>query len=127
MLQTSEGRAAVPMQQTTSTAQMAPAARVLHALALLLVCLLLAWCSIVYTRVSGSTSLVWMNNGLLVGLLVLRPRREWTELLAAATLASVIARAACGDALGANLIISLANVIECLLVAGAARWHTTDV
>jgi diguanylate cyclase (GGDEF)-like protein/PAS domain S-box-containing protein len=115
------------MQQTNTTAQIAPAARVLHALALFIVCLLLAWCSIVYTRVSGGTSLVWMNNGLLVGLLVLRPLREWTDLLAAATLGSVIARAANADPAGSNLLVSCANVIECLIVAGAARWHTADV
>jgi diguanylate cyclase (GGDEF)-like protein/PAS domain S-box-containing protein len=115
------------MQQTTTMAQIAPAARVLRFLLLLLVCLACAWSSIAYTRVPGSTSLVWVNNGLLVGLLVLRPLREWSELFAAATLASALARAVYGDTLWTNLWLNAANVLECAIVAGAVRWTVADV
>ena len=86
-----------------------------------------AWCSIRYTRVTGSVSLVWIGNGLLVGLLVLRPLREWPELFLAAILGSAAVRAAVGDPWWPNASLNFANVLECLLVAGAVRWRVPDV
>jgi len=106
---------------------LATVARVARSVAFALIALLCAWGSIAYTRVDGSVSLVWIVNGLLVGLLVLRPLREWPELFAAAVLGSIAARAAYGDPWWSNASLNAANVIECLLIAGAVRWRVPDV
>jgi len=106
--------------------RLTPATRLGRFALLLLLAFACAWCSIAYTRLSGNLSLVWIGNGLLVGLLILRQSREWPELFAAATLASVMARALYGDPWLSNVVVNLANVLECLIIAGTIRWRVPD-
>ena len=104
-----------------------PAAfRVGRFLLLLLISLLCAWYSIAFTRLSGNVSLVWVGNGLLVGVLIVRPLREWPELFGAAIGASAFARALYGDPWWSNAVLNAANVAECLIIAGAVRWRVPD-
>lgn len=97
---------------------------------LLLLTLLVAvtsYLSLMLTRVPSGAAAVWVGNGLMVGWLLSRPTSVWLRYAAAGFFAGVLARVLAGDGLAYAFALSIANLIEVLLVAGTVRRHIQDV
>ena len=86
-----------------------------------------AWIAIDLTRVAGSVSSVWITNGIVVGVLLFKPTRQWPWWIAAGWIGEFTARLVHGDALGMSIGNSLANVLEIVCVAGAIRRRVPDI
>ena len=86
-----------------------------------------AWIAIDLTRVAGSVSSVWIANGIVVGVLLFKPTRQWPWWIAAGWIGEFTARLLHGDALGMSIGNSLANVLEIVCVAGAIRQRVPDI
>ncbi len=61
----------------------------------------------------------WLPNGLLIGVMALRERREWRCLLACGCVANLIANLWAGNLLGLSLGFAIANGVECVVAAWA--------
>jgi diguanylate cyclase (GGDEF)-like protein len=85
-----------------------------------------AWFAITHTRFSGVSAL-WVANGLLTGALLLRPRGAWPALFVAAGLGQATARLVVGDALPMVVGVTIANLLECAVVAGWVRRDVDDL
>jgi diguanylate cyclase (GGDEF)-like protein/PAS domain S-box-containing protein len=95
----------------------APGVRWPALLALGLLALATTWFSITYTRFETGVSAVWLSNGLLVGALLLAPRNAWRSYFLVAAVAQVLARVWRGDPWPVVLVLLLANMVECAMVA----------
>ena len=89
---------------------------------------LCCWWSIIFTRGPGGVSTLWVASGVLCGLLITAPKREWPLAIGAAFLASVAVNllrhhGGWNVALG----LSLANVLDAWLVAYALVHFVDDV
>src|SRR5262249_26981365 len=81
------------------------------------------WLSIRYTRQPGGFSALWAASGLLCGILLTAPRREWRALFVAAFAGNLAAHFLAQDAWYPSIALSLAGIIESALVAfGIARF-----
>lgn len=85
------------------------------------------WLSLQPTHAPDTAAAVWVGNGLFVGWLLSRPSRRWPGYLAAGFLAEALVRQWSGDYLLQRFEISLANLVEVLIVAGAVRRLVPDV
>ena len=86
-----------------------------------------AWIAIDLTRVAGSVASVWIANGIVVGVLLFKPTRQWPWWVAAGWLGEIASRFLHGDAGVPSVGNSLANVLEILIVAGAIRARVPDI
>lgn len=86
-----------------------------------------AWIAIDLTRVAGSVASVWIANGIVVGVLLFKPTRQWPWWFAAGWAGEFIARLLHGDPAIMSIANSLANVVEVACVAGAIRHRVPDV
>lgn len=59
----------------------------------------------------------WLPNGMLIGVMVLRDRRDWQALLVSSGVASLLANLWAGNRFSVSVGLSLANVLECWLAA----------
>ncbi len=97
---------------------------------MLLLTLLIAaasYFSLTLTRVPSGVAAMWVSNGLLVGWLLSRPSPTWWRYLVAAFVAGAAARAFAGDELTRACVLTFANVVEVLIVAGTVRRYFDDV
>jgi diguanylate cyclase (GGDEF)-like protein/PAS domain S-box-containing protein len=88
---------------------------------------LLCWVSIRYTREPGGTSTLWLASGVLTGILLTSPRREWPWLVVSAFAANMIVRTAIGDPWSSAAILATATLIESVPVAAILVWRIGDV
>jgi diguanylate cyclase (GGDEF)-like protein/PAS domain S-box-containing protein len=86
-----------------------------------------SWLSLTLTRIPGGVASVWVANGLLVGWLLSRPTASWPRYVLAGLLAGIIARVLVGDRVAYALIITFANLVEVLLIAGIVRRRVPDI
>ncbi len=86
-----------------------------------------AWIAIDLTRVAGSVSSAWIANGIVVGVLLFKPTRQWPCWIAAGWVGEIAARLVHGDALGMSFGNSFANLVEIACVAGAIRRRVPDI
>jgi diguanylate cyclase (GGDEF)-like protein/PAS domain S-box-containing protein len=64
----------------------------------------------------------WPANGILLGFLLTSPRRRWLGFLGAGILASLTVHLVYGYAIRANIVMSLANVLEVLIATLPFYW-----
>jgi diguanylate cyclase (GGDEF)-like protein/PAS domain S-box-containing protein len=95
--------------------------------ALALLVLASTWFSLTYTRFQTGVSAVWLSNGLLVGALLLAPRREWLRYFVVAAAAQLIARAVKQDPWHYSVVLVTANMAECAIVAFWVRRREGDL
>ena len=98
----------------------------LGVLALCLLTLATSWFAFRNARFGGVAAL-WAANGLLTGALLLSPRRAWPAFFAAGLLGQLTARLAVGDDAMQVLVLPLANLLECAIVAYWVRRHVDDL
>ena len=99
----------------------APRSDVLALLALAVVSVAASYASLRLTRFSGGVATIWVANGLLVGLLLLLPRTRWLAWLSVGLLGQAAARILVGDAPLVVAGLSLANLVEIVIVVGWLR------
>jgi len=91
-------------------------------------CGLCAWWSITFTRGPGGVSTLWVVGGVLCGVMLTSPRRQWPALAAAAFLASTAVNVWWrGGSWQIGLGLGLANVIDATLVAFTLAYFVHDV
>src|SRR5437868_12971926 len=79
---------------------------------------LCCWWSITYTRGPGGISTLWVASGVLCGVLLTSPQRQWPLLMFVAFISSVIVNVWWRDgAWDIGLGLSFANIIDASLVA----------
>ncbi|HET9448880.1 MAG TPA: MASE1 domain-containing protein [Steroidobacteraceae bacterium] len=86
-----------------------------------------AWLGITLTPQSGPVAAVWLSNGLLAGILLLRSREEWPAILAACFVANVAVNSFSGSSLATATGFSVANTVEVLIAALALRPSLTGL
>ena len=85
-----------------------------------------AWLGIALTRDPGFAS-IWLSNGLLAGILLLRSRAEWPWIIGACFLVNVAVNSFTGSGLASATGFSVANTVEVLIAALALRPSLTGV
>lgn len=112
-----------------STARPSPETSISHvgALALGLLIAVATWISIAYGRVQGEVAMVWVVNGMLVGVALIAPRRDWPRLFLIAAAAMLLVRGLYGDTIGLALFLTAVNLLESGLVAGTVRHFVPDI
>lgn len=85
------------------------------------------WLSIDLTRAQGGVASVWITNGLMVGLMLFRPLQQWSAILIAGLIGNLVARLGHHDPFPLALGLSLANLLEVVLVAGPIRRRVPDI
>lgn len=85
-----------------------------------------AWLGIALTRDPGVAA-IWLSNGLLAGILLLRSRAEWPWILAACFVVNVAVNSITGSSLVTATGFSVANSVEVLIAALALRPSLTGV
>jgi PAS domain S-box-containing protein len=85
-----------------------------------------AWLGIALTRDPGVAA-IWVSNGLLAGILLLRSRAEWPWILGACFAVNVAVNSFTGSTLTSATGFSVANTIEVLIAALALRPSLTGV
>lgn len=86
-----------------------------------------AWWSLHYASGPAGFSMLWLQSGLLVGVLLTSPRSQWPGYLCGALLASLLVNVQHNGASWLGLALSVANVLDAWLVAGIVRWRVGDV
>ncbi len=84
---------------------------------------LCSWLGIVLSHQSEGVATIWLSNGILFGLVITRPRREWIAYFVAGLAADTLADVIYGDTFKVAIGVSLANSIEVILsVVLLTRW-----
>jgi diguanylate cyclase (GGDEF)-like protein/PAS domain S-box-containing protein len=110
-----------------ATASAPPAGRMwLGVLALALFAFLGSWFALSLARFGGVAA-VWVANGLLTGALLLSPKSTWRWWLLAGALGQIAARVLVGDAAPLVLGLTLANLLECGIIAWWVRREVADL
>src|SRR5215472_13717230 len=86
-----------------------------------LIAALAAWAGIELTRAAHSVAAFWFTNGILLALLLTRPRREWPALLAAGLVGDVTAGHLVADPIAQTAVLEGSNGVEILLAAMLLR------
>lgn len=87
------------------------AARV-RLLVVFLVAAVCSWTGIVLSRQSEGVATIWLSNGILFGLLITQPRKQWLAYFIAGLVADTAADMVYGDPFRVAFGVSLANSIE---------------
>ncbi|HEX4304388.1 MAG TPA: ATP-binding protein [Rhizomicrobium sp.] len=74
----------------------------------------------------GRISTIWIGNAIVLAALLKRPRGAWFEILGVAFLANFAANVVTGDLVLRGAGLSLANMLEVLIVAWPLRWLGFD-
>ena len=83
--------------------------RLLSVFVLATVC---SWLGIVLSRQSEGVATIWLSNGLLLGLLITQPKRQWLPYFMAGLAADTFADMVYGDPFRLAIGVSLANSVE---------------
>ena len=83
--------------------------RLLAAFCVLTVC---SWLGIMLSRQSAGVATIWLSNGILFGLVITRPRRQWVGYFLAGLAADTMADVLYGDPFRVAIGVSLANSVE---------------
>ena len=92
-----------------------------HLAAVSLVAALAAWAGIELTRSYYSFAAIWFSNGILIALLLDRPRRTWPALIAAGLFGNIVVGQLTGDTLAQTAVLEGSNGTEILLAATLMR------
>ena len=76
---------------------------------------LCSWLGIVLSHQSEGVATIWLTNGMLFGLVITRPRRQWIPYFAAGLAADTLADVVYGDPFRVAFGVSLANSLEVIL------------
>ncbi|MEQ7872448.1 diguanylate cyclase [Sphingomonas sp. ASV193] len=88
--------------------------------------------TLAFTRVTGGVSTLWIATGVLGGILVYRPRRDWPPIVAAAGIASMAATSLFGFGPAGAIPFAFVNMAEATIgarIAGrleARQWEPFD-
>ncbi len=96
-------------------------------LAVLIAVLLCAWWSIAWTRGAEGFSSLWIAGGVVCGVLLGSPRREWPWLTAAMFVGSFAINFLHGSPASVGIGLSLANTLEPWMVAYLVARRISDV
>ncbi|MDI1253969.1 sensor domain-containing diguanylate cyclase [Thermomonas sp.] len=88
---------------------------------------LCAWWSIVYTRGALGFSSLWVGSGVLCGVLLTSPRREWLPYLLGAFAASLVVNILLNGLSQIGIVLSFANTLDAWIVAAAVASRVNDV
>ena len=97
------------------------AARIATSAGLSAIMFVLAWAAILLTRQTDHVAAVWLANAVVVAVMLRSPDRRWPELLAAAAIGNLGANLESGGGLATAVILTVANLVECMIVALAMR------
>lgn len=86
-----------------------------------------AWLSRSLVPIHGEIAAVWVSNGIFAGWLLSRPTGVWAGYLMAGFAAEFVARQVSGDDMFAGAALSVVNLLEVMIVAGAVRRTVPDV
>jgi diguanylate cyclase (GGDEF)-like protein/PAS domain S-box-containing protein len=86
-----------------------------------------AWLSLTLAKGPGELAAIWIGNGIFTGWLLSRPTSVWPAYVVAGLLAGSAAEILSGSPAHYALLISLCDLIEVLIVAGAVRRVVPDV
>lgn len=78
---------------------------------------LFSWLGIVLSHQSDGVATIWFSNGILFGLLITRPAREWLGYFAVGLAADTLADFVYGDPFALAVGVSLANSVEVITSA----------
>ena len=115
------------MTATVATRPGTSSALLAKAIGLAIVIGLCAWWSIVYTRGALGFSSLWVGSGVLCGVLLTSPRREWAPYLVGAFVASLAVNAWLNGLSPMGVVLSLANTLDAWLVAVIVASRINDV
>ncbi|MDE1985966.1 MAG: MASE1 domain-containing protein [Alphaproteobacteria bacterium] len=87
---------------------------------------LASWGSIRITQHSGRIAAIWLTNGVVLTALFKSSTRRWVPIALVAVIANVVADSLSGDNLAAACALSLANLVEVLIVAVPMRRYKLD-
>jgi len=87
-------------------------ARLVVAFAVLAMC---SWMGIMLSRQSEGVATIWFSNGILFGLVITRPRRQWMGYFLAGLAADTLADMGHGDPFRVAIGVSVANSVEVIL------------
>jgi diguanylate cyclase (GGDEF)-like protein len=82
-----------------------------------LVLLLFSWLGIKLSNSSEGVATIWFTNGMLLALVILRPRNLWLQYFAVGLLADTLADVLYGDRFALAFGVSVANSVEVILSA----------
>ena len=82
-----------------------------------LVLLLFSWLGIKLSNSSEGVATIWFTNGMLLALVILRPRHFWIQYFAVGLFADTLADVLYGDRFALAFGVSLANSVEVILSA----------
>jgi len=85
----------------------------------------MAWAGIELTRELDRIAAIWLGNGFLVAMLLMRPKAEWSPLIACAWAANFGVNVYTGDTIPIAIGLSLTNSLETLLAASALHGVIT--
>ncbi len=88
---------------------------------------LCAWWSIAYTRGALGFSSLWVGSGVLCGLLLTSPRREWPPYLLSAFAAFLCVNFLLNGMTPLGIALSFANTLDAWLVAAVVASRVNDV
>ena len=95
--------------------------------ALALAIALCAWWSIVFTRGALGLSSLWVASGVLCGVLLTSPRKQWLPFLLAAFIASVAVNFLCRGVDPRGVALSFANSLDAWMVAVLVARYAGEV
>ncbi|MEO8742054.1 MAG: diguanylate cyclase [Lysobacteraceae bacterium] len=94
--------------------------------ALALAIALCAWWSIVFTRGALGLSSLWVASGVLCGVLLTSPRKQWLPYMLAAFVASIMVNFLCKGVDPRGVVLSFANTLDAWIVAALVARHAGD-
>jgi diguanylate cyclase (GGDEF)-like protein/PAS domain S-box-containing protein len=100
---------------------------VLALLAVTALCAGSTWVSLALTRLDGGVATLWIANGLLTGVLLLRPRERWFWWFLGAGFGQLGVRLTFPDAFATSLVLTGINLAEAWLVAHWIRRGTRSL
>jgi len=101
--------------------------RILRAIGVATLVGICCWISVTLTRSQGGASILWLPNGVLVGLLLTAPTGRWPAYISAGFVGHLLAKLLIGDPWPFALGLDVANTVETIIVAGAVRRWSGDL
>ena len=75
------------------------------------------WLSIKLSQHSGGIATIWLSNGMVLALVLRRPRRVWPLVCALELSADILGSVLCGNGFGSSIVTGLCNSVEIFLAA----------
>ncbi|MGZ5961034.1 MAG: ATP-binding protein [Rhizomicrobium sp.] len=116
----------MPSDLTTTTDTAVPRVSPLYLFALAAMIFATSWGCVALTAHTGRVAAIWVANAILVASLLKHSRRDWPEMIGVALLAYFSADMLVHDKALTGIGLSLANIVEVLIVAVPLRWLGFD-